>query len=454
MARNSATLVNPDKQDLAAVMPLPPQANESMVFITDTVNIKQCTTCTEQPVLAIDALQKAVLQLYGPKSGNQTTNYRLASYSFQNLQSMLDAKEIPFIKDDLTRANWVVISLTDTTQGQAALISRFLRERSDLLRGKRIILFSFGAPYFFDTTTVSKFTAYFALYSKQPQFIDVASRLLFQELPPIGAAPVSISAVGYDLISVMSPNPNQVIPLFLDLKPVPVGPGSPTTPEPTPIPLFRIGDTIAIRTGVIEDNNGHPVPDGTAVKFSMKLTGEGGGILQQVDAVTAQGVAHAAFGLDKPGLLEISVASGPAVISLVLRLDVSQSGAVAVVVVTPELTQSIEPTPQATATVVAENGYISNEGYPRFSAWLVAMLFIVFSIWVSYSMGIRIASRRSAFRWVLGVALGGLAAYNYLIFGLFGIMGWLIASGLSGVIVFVFMGELIGFAAGWVWSRQ
>jgi hypothetical protein len=50
--------------------------------------------------------------------------------------------------------------------------------------------------------------------------------------------------------------------------------------------------------------------------------------------------------------------------------------------------------------------------------------------------------------------LGGLVAYNYLIFGLFGSMSWLITGGLSGVIVFVSMGELIGFAAGWAWSRK
>jgi beta-N-acetylhexosaminidase len=454
VARNSATLISPDKQDLATVMPLPPQANESMVFLTDTVNIKQCTTCIEQPALGMGALQQAVLQLYGPQSGNQTNNFRLASYSFQNLKTLLDAQEIPFIEDDIKSTDWVIISFTDATQGQSALISRFLRERPDLLREKHVILFSFGAPYYFDTTTISKITAYFALYSKQPQFVDVAARLLFQELSPVGASPVSISAVGYDLISVMSPNPNQIIPLFLDLKPVPVGTGSPATPEPTPIPLFRIGDTIAIRTGAILDNNGNPVPDGTVVQFSMMLTGEGGGILQQVDAVTAQGVARAAFGLDKPGLLEIHVTSEPAVISEVLQLDVSQSGAVAVTVVTPELTQSIEPTPEAPVVVVQEDGYISSAGYPRFSAWLVAMLFIAFGVWVCYSMGIRVASRRSVLRWTLGIALGGLAAYNYLIFGLFGIMSWLIASGLSGVIVFVFMGELIGFAAGWVWSRK
>jgi beta-N-acetylhexosaminidase len=453
VARNSATLISPDKQDLPAVMPLPPQVNESMVFITDTANIKQCATCADQPVLATDALQQAVLHLYGPQSGNQTNNFRLASYSFQNLQSLLDAQEVPFIKDDITRANWIVISLTDTTQGQTALISRFLRERSDLLRGKRVILFAFGAPYYFDTTTISKFTAYYALYSKQPQFVDVAARLLFQELTPVGASPVTISAVGYDLISELSPNPDQVIQLFLDLKPIPVGTGSPATPEATPIPLFKIGDTIAIRTGVIIDNNRNPVPDGTVVQFSMMLTGEGGGILKKVDAVTTQGVARAAFGLDKPGLLEIHVTSEPAVISNVLQLDVSQSGAVAVIVVTPELTQSIEPTPQPTV-VVEESGYISKEGYPRFSTWLVAMLFIAFSIWVGYAMGVRIVNRRSAFRWALGIVLGGLAAYNYLIFGLFGITNWLTVSGLSGVIIFVFMGELLGFAAGWAWSRK
>ncbi len=111
-------------------------------------------------------------------------------------------------------------------KGQPALISRFLRERPDLLRDKRVILFSFGAPYYFDTTTISKFTAYYALYSKQPQFVDIAARLLFQELTPLGASPVSIPGIGYDLISVLAPDPDQIIPLFLDLEPVPENPDS------------------------------------------------------------------------------------------------------------------------------------------------------------------------------------------------------------------------------------
>jgi beta-N-acetylhexosaminidase len=306
VASNSATLVSPDLQDLASVLPLPPQPSDRLVFITDFVDVKQCAECSPQPLLAVDALENAILQLYGPESGNQVEGFRLASYSLENLLALLDKPEDnQFMADDLDFADWVVISIASGSNGQPDLISRFLRERPDLILNKNVILFSFGAPYYFDTTTLSKFTAYYALYSKQPQFVDVAVRLLFQELTPVGASPVSIPAVGYELISVMSPDPVQIIPISLDLPPVLVTPGSSITPEPTPIPLFQIGDTIAIRAGAIKDHNGHPVPDGTVVQFSMVLTGEGGGILQQVESVTTQGVARASFGLDRPGLLEI-----------------------------------------------------------------------------------------------------------------------------------------------------
>lgn len=452
VARNAATLISPSLQDFSTVLPNPPQPSEQIVFLTDTAVTRQCSTCPDFSSLSMDSLQQASLQLYGPQSGNLTSDFRLTSYSLQNLQAMLDDQSPPYIEDDIKRSDWVVISLADASQGQPSLIRRFITERSDLLRNKRIIVFSFDAPYYFDATDISKFTAYYALYSKQPQFVEVAARLLFQELTPIGASPVSITGIRYDMINAMAPDPNQIIPLFLDLKTDSSQPGDNITPEPTPIPLFKIGDTIAIRTGVIKDNNGHPVPDGTVVRFSTVLTGEGGGILQQTDVVTTQGIARISFGLDKPGLLEVRAASEPAVISEVLQLDVSQSGSVAVTVVVPELTQPVEETPQAPA-VEELSDYISQAGYPRFAAWLLAMLFIVFSVWVAYSAGVRLAEPRSALRWALGLSLGGLLAYNYLAFGLFGISSWLSSTGFSGLMMFVFLGELIGFAAGWVWSK-
>ncbi len=452
VARSAATLISPDPQDLAEVMPLPPQENDRLVFITDALTERQCSTCAEQSTLSVDALQQTVTRLYGLQSGSQSANFRMSSYSFQTLQALLDDKSPELIERDLYTADWVIFSLRDASQGQPALVTRFLRERPELLRDKRLIVFSFGEPYYFDTTTISKFTAYFALYSSQPQFVDVAARLLFQELTPRGASPVSVSAVGYEMISVMSPDPLQVISLSLDLPPAPFTTDTPLTPEPTPIPLFKIGDTIAIRAGVILDHNGNPVPDGTVVQFSMLLTGEGGGILKQVDSVTTQGVARAAFGLDKPGLLEIKAVSEPALISEVLQLDVSSSGAVAVTVVAPELTQpSAEPTPQP-PVIIREDPYVSPQGYPLFSAWFFAMLLIGASVWVVYVIARQIKDTRSLFRWVLGIGLGGLTAYNLLVLGLPGINNWLLARGLSGALAFVFFGELIGFIAGLLWS--
>jgi beta-N-acetylhexosaminidase len=453
VAKNSATLISPDLHDLATVLPNPPAAADQMVFITDSSSIRQCSQCTEQPALAMDALQQAVLKLYGPQSGNQTAGFRLSSYSFQNLQSLLDNLNPPYMEDDVNGADWVVISIAGASQGQPALVRRFLTERPDLLRQKRVIMFSFDAPYYFDATDISKFTAYFALYSKLPQFVDVAARLLFQELTPVGASPVSISGIGYDMISVMTPSPNQIIPIILDLAPAAAGTDTAATPEATPVPLFKIGDTIALRTGVILDHNGHTVPDGTVVQFSMMLTGEGGGILKQVDAVTTQGVAHAAFGLDKPGLLEIRAASDPAVISEVLQLDVSQAGPVAITVVVPELTQSTEVTPQPAAQP-EEQGYVTISGFPRFSAWVIAMLFIGVCMGLGYFTGLRLANPRSGIRWALGIMLGGLIAYNYLAFGVFGISHWLSGSGLPGLLLIVLMGEIFGFAGGWFWSKR
>lgn len=453
VARDSATLISPGLQDLATVFPSAPQVRERIIFITDTILVKQCSSCLEQASLPVDALQQTIVRLYGPQAGDQTSDFHLSSHSLQNLQDFLDGLQPPFIESDLTRADWVVISITGSNRGQPALVSRFLREQQDLLRDKHIILFSFGAPYYFDSTDLSNITAYFALYSFHLPFVDIAARLLYKELTPTGASPVSIASVGYDLISVTAADPNQIISLFLDLPPATVPSDMTGTPEPTPIPLFRIGDTINIRTGVIYDHNGHSVPDGTVVQFSMELTGEGGGILQQVITETAQGVARASFGLDKPGLLEIRAASEPAKISQVLQLDVSQSGPVAVTVVVPQLTESVEPVP-VTPQPPPEDEFVTPEGYPRFSAWFLAMFLIAFSAWVGYWISGRFFNRRGAFRFALCILLGGLIAYNYLVLGMPGGSLVLTSNGLAGVLVIVFLGELLGSGAGLLWARQ
>lgn len=453
VARRAATLVSPDPQDLATLLPSPPQVRDRLIFFTDSSIIRQCSDCPDQAAFAVDALQNTIVRLYGPQSGNQTSAFRLSSYSLNDLNNYMANNPPPYLENDLGRAGWVILSLTDSSRGQPQLISKFLSDKQDVLRDKRVILFVFGAPYYLDATDISRLTAYYALYSKQPPFVEVAARLLYQELTPTGASPVSIPSLGYDLISATAPDPNQIITLSLDLAPAPVTPNAPT-PEATPVPLFKIGDTIAIRTGVINDHNGHPVPDGTVVHFSMVLTGEGGGILQQADAVTTQGVARVSFGLDKPGLLQIRASSDPAVVSEVLQLDVSSVGQpAAVTVIVPALTPESEPkTPQTPQP--SQDEFVTAQGAPRFTAWLLTILLLLASAAFIFLAGYRIEGARWGLRWSLCSLAGGLIAYNYLALGLPGSADFAVSNGIGGILLSTFVGVLAGWGGAYFWFRR
>ncbi len=78
-------------------------------------------------------------------------------------------------------------------------LSRFLVERPDILRDANVIVFALDAPYYLDTTEISKLTAYYGIYSTTEMFIDTAVRALFQEVPLSGKSPVSIEGISYDL---------------------------------------------------------------------------------------------------------------------------------------------------------------------------------------------------------------------------------------------------------------
>ena len=133
-----------------------------------------------------------------------------------------------------------------------------------------------------------------------------------QEYAPSGALPISLNAVGYDLSIVTAPNPNQVIRLEL-VMPVEAEQAPATsveaeedvgepgvegdiifditpTPAPTPLPSFKVGDLITIRTSPILDHNQNIVPDGTRVRFDFRISGEPD-ITQQFESTTQGGVA-------------------------------------------------------------------------------------------------------------------------------------------------------------------
>jgi beta-N-acetylhexosaminidase len=467
VARRSATLISPDAQELASILPSPPALRDRLVFITDTVQYTQCSDCQSRFLLSYTALQDAIVRLYGPTAGGQVSEARLNSYTFEDLTALLNGAELENMLLELNRANWIVFTLADTSRGQQELISRFLSERRDLLLEKRIVLFSFTAPYYFDATDISKLTAYYGLYSKQPAFIDVAARLLYQELPPTGFSPVSIPGTGYELIDVTRPDPDQIITLSLDVPPATVPTNEPTSPplattqtpaqtivpEPTAIPSLRIGDTVYVRTGTVLDHNQHVVPDGTVVRFTVLLSGEGGGIIQQVDQVTTGGIARASFALEKPGLVQIRASSEPAVLSNAIQIEVAPGQPAVITVIPPFPSETVEPTP-VTPTPVDEDEFVTIEGYPRLAGWMFAIMFVGLSALLTYWASSQLQSRLWGWRWGICVLLGGLIGYNYATLGLPGSSQIVLANGILGVLLISGVGELIGLGLAWLWSRQ
>jgi beta-N-acetylhexosaminidase len=336
--------------------------------------------------------------------------------------------------------------------GQLSTLRRFFSERPNLIRNKNVILFSFTAPYYLDATDISNLTAYYALYSKQPPFVDVAARVLFQ-LPLRGASPVSVPAVGYDLIAATSPDETQIIPISLDEAVPAITPTlEDLTAQPVEIPLYQIGDTIAVRAGPILDANGHLVPDGTIAHFTMSTRDESGGILQQVDVPTGDGVARTSFVIDKPGNVEINVSSEPALISETLQFNASDEG-VEVAVIVPIVSSTPEPPPPS-PTPVPVNDLVSPDGYPRIGAWMLVLLALAGGGGLTFWAVNNLSTTQWALRFALCSTVGGLFSYNYLALGFPGAASWIASGGGAfGILVLTFIGEIVGVIAAWGWMR-
>ena len=457
VARQSATLVSPDKVDLETALPSPPVVGDHIVFLTDARTRRQCSTCVEQPMMAPDALQNAILRLYGSQAGGQVLAGRLISYPLDTLSGILTGGTgNQELETALSQTNWVVINMLDAEPGQAqtTLLHRFLSERQDLLRDKHVVIFAFNAPFFLDATDISKVTAYYCVYSKSAPFVDVAARLLFRELTPSGMLPVSVDGIGYNLLSAITPDPAQLIELSLDIPSVSTpAAGTLTATGPTSTPFFRVGDTGSAQTGIIIDHNGHPVPDGTDVQFKIAMNGAGG-YVQQINSVTYQGVARASFNIDRPGLLEISATSNPAITSVVLQLNVTSEGS-SVTIITPTPIPEFTPTPTvitATPVVVVPKSPLE-EGYPGFAGWLVVVLSLFGFGLIAYWLGYRLAAVRWGVRWAICVILGGLLAYSYLALRLPGAAMYLQTGGWSGMMGVVLLGAAAGFGGAYAWFR-
>ncbi|MFC1878632.1 glycoside hydrolase family 3 N-terminal domain-containing protein [Chloroflexota bacterium] len=420
VARQAATLISPTLAELDETIPDPPNQNDRIIFLSDARTAQQCSACPPQALMETRALQDATLRLYGPQAGGQVQTYNLSSYSLTDLQALLNNElEEPTLENDLKRANWIVFAMlpADSSLASFNTLTRFLSERPDLFQQKRLIVFSFSAPYYLDATNISKLTAYYGLYGKSPQFIDVAAYLLFGELRPSGASPVSIAGIGYDLNEALFPDPGQTILLELDLPQtddlIPT-----LTPQATPTVEYHLGEVVQLRTGVILDHNGNPVPDGTPVHFTFNTTGELS-ISSIQEATTQQGIARTTYAVSSPGTLEI-IADSEAARSNSLKFDIpAPSGEITTATPTePPPTVMPTPTPVEATPQPTEIPVPTVEGptspNPELSDWIMAVLIASIMAWSSYRLAALVGHVRWGVRAGFLALIGGLLGFCYL----------------------------------------
>jgi beta-N-acetylhexosaminidase len=448
--QEAASLISPDDQNLTINLPNPPAISEDIIFFTSTLTGKQCSSCNDQPIFPVDGLEKAVMKNYGPPNASQVRSEMLNSYSFKDLAAYLANGIVPEnLETDFPQADWLVFAVLDVSPDspETQALKTLLEDRYDLVRNKKVIVFAFSAPYYFDATDLSKITAYYGIYSKVPAALDVAARVLFHEVTPGGASPVTITGAGYDLIQMTSPDPAQIIPLSLDI----TAGTQALTPQPIEEPSFNVGDRLPLRAGVILDRNGNPVPDGTTVRFIVTRTSEST-TTQQIDAVTSDGVATGQFTIDQKGLYEIKVISEPALVSNILQLNVINDSGAIVTALAPTPVVAAEPndgnSPEVQVTQAAGG---EDDGQPSFFGyWLAALLVLLCEAAGAY---ILFTHTTSLSGWGLRAALlslvSGWLAYLYIAFGLPGAEG----IQLGGILLIVFLAGGVGLIGtlSWRW---
>jgi beta-N-acetylhexosaminidase len=338
IADRAVTLLYPD----ASALPAPPRRGEKILILTDARQVRECfeALCLPFSPLGLTAVQDAILLIYGPHGTGQVDPADITSMPFGQLKAFLAGEPTDYdVGGLLQQADWILFAQQDLNPVKGPnsdAVHLFLDDPRSSSYRARLVVLAFNAPYYLDTTQVSKLGLYLGVYSRTDPFVKSAVRALFGELRPRGALPVDVAGTNYDLQRQLSPDPNQVLPLALQEPAV----GGLTTP-----PVVA-----RLEAGPVVDRNGQMVPDGTLITFFAEYLD--GTYLPPVQALTVGGVARADLTLLSPGTVLLRAESGNARNSdrLELRLQPRATSTPP-----PTATQVPEPTAAlATATATVE----------------------------------------------------------------------------------------------------
>lgn len=425
IARQAISLVSPSAQELNSDLPNPPQPDETIVIISNVNSQQQCSSCGDQSINIGDELRNAILRLYGPGAGEILEENQVNAFTFDDLKALLDGvSDIKGLNARLEAADWIIIAFTDLKPNstESILFQRMFAEKPNQTRSKKIIGLAFNAPYYPDATNTSKFTAYYAVYSKTPGFIEIAARVLFREITPSGILPVSVSSIGYDLITATTPDPDQVITLMVVSSTEAQSENDNAATSLGQPLIINAGDNIYIQTGIILDHNGNPVPDGTIARFLID-TQDSSGLVEQLEAQTEDGVARTNYRIPERGLIELSVAAEPATVSQILQIEITSSGG-RITAINPTISPTgIEgvPTPQTSPDVISSEDLLKSRhlrGFPDLIDWILSTIVSFLIAAALYFFG-KTRRKKSWNPWLpFAGAIGGFIGYLVTLTGI------------------------------------
>jgi len=365
VARDALTILYPDPPGLSDTLPQAPQPNDRILIFTDSRAVTECIGCPPIRATEPDALEKIIVRLYGPEATSQLSPDSVTSYTFEQLSAFLRDAASPTLTlamdSAIEEADWLIFAMADVDVARfeySDAVKQFLRLRSDQVSG-RIVVLALNAPYYLDSTEISKLSAYLGVYSKSEFFLEAAARALFRAAPATGAPPVSAPGTRYDnLLERLEPNPEQRIELrILNKEVVANRMGGEVSVQAA----VTIGDILEIEAGPITDRNGNPAPDGTNVSFHL-IYSDADLALPAEPVATRDGMARIAVPLERAGTLNITATSVEALLSTRISVSIQTGQDLAQINISnppteipPTETPVATPIPEPTLTPVVES---------------------------------------------------------------------------------------------------
>lgn len=479
VTRAAITLLYPDVENLSDVIATPPQANDQILIFSDSRLYSECEGCIAETALGPEELKSIITRLYGSELGatGQIDPERVYGRSFVELGALLDrtdattglattnaptavattkpltdvqmastpvndalANDEAVATEDLLTANerlqrlinesnWIIFAMLDvdpTDKSGSDVVKRFLRQQSEQLGNKQVIVLALNAPYFLDATEISKLTAYFGVYSKTQPFLESAIRAIFRSATAPGAPPVSVPGTRFNNLSAqLQPDPRN--PLHLKIY---VGETELTLPTSAegPDPVVKVGDTLRVEVSRVLDHNGHPVPDGAEVEFQLIYEGRDMTIPIEPTLVR-NGSAAQTFTVEQPGRLLLSASAGEAKTATAVTVRVQELALAtnAAAALTTTLANSNEGTGTGALTItlpVTQSGMPTlpgeseqaNAGDVSMTTLIIAFLTILVTLSLLLILQIRILPRAMLVQNMLWATIFGLSAY--ILYGL------------------------------------